>query len=35
MNKMMKTQKKIEKDVVGSYKTIENGVVSGLQEGGK
>lgn len=32
MNKIMKTQKKIEKAVVGGYKAIENGVVSGYKK---
>ncbi|MFT4107040.1 MAG: hypothetical protein QM657_14895 [Lacrimispora sp.] len=32
MNKIMRTQKKIEKAVVGGYKAIENSVVSGYQK---
>jgi hypothetical protein len=32
MNKIMKTQKQIEKDVVAGYKSIENGVVSGYKK---
>jgi len=32
MNKIMKTQKKIEKTVVSGYKKIEDGVVSGYKK---
>lgn len=32
MNKIMQTQKKIEKAVVGGYQAIENGVVSGYKK---
>lgn len=32
MNKVMQTQKKIEKGVVAGYKKIENGVVTGYQK---
>lgn len=32
MNKIMQTQKKIEKAVVGGYNAIENGVVSGYKK---
>lgn len=31
MNKLIETQKKIEKGVVTGYKAIENGVVSGYK----
>lgn len=32
MNKLMQTEKVIEKAVVGGYKAIESGVVSGYQK---
>lgn len=32
MNKLLKTNQKIEKAVVGGYQAIENGVISGYQK---